>query len=161
MKRSMRTMFSPQENDIYTSFIKKIKYHMKTLKIFAMMIMIFVSTGMLCVAQHTEVTIVVKGITEAKGKIMVAAGDKSKQSEMVYDMVEVTSTDNITCTLKNVPVGTCDLFVFQDLNDNYQLDMDENKIPVEPCYNKEKVKIKEEGTTIEVKLLNVKEMMGK
>jgi len=134
---------------------------MKTLKVFTMMIMILVSTSMLCIAQHTDVTVVVKGITEAKGKIMIAAGDKSKQSGMAYDMVEVTSTNDITCTLKNVPVGTCDLYVYQDLNDNYQLDMDENKIPVEPCYNKEKVKIKEDGTTIEVKLLNVKEMMGK
>lgn len=134
---------------------------MRMLKIFAIMTVILVSVNMLCVAQHTDVTVVVKGITEAKGKIMVAAGDKSKQSEMAYDMVEVTSTNDITCTLRNVPVGTCDLYVYQDLNDNYQLDMDENKIPVEPCYNKEKVKIKEEGSTVEVKLLNVKEMMGK
>lgn len=134
---------------------------MKTIKIIGIIIMLFVCTSMFCVAQQANVTVVVKGIKEAKGKIMVAAGDKSKHSEMAYDMVEVTSTENITCVLKNVPVGTCDLYVFQDLNDNYQLDMDENKIPVEPCYNKEKIKVEEGGTTIEIKLINVKEMMGK
>lgn len=133
---------------------------MKTVKIIGMVIILFVCMSMFCIAQQANVTVVVRGIKEAKGKIMIAAGDKLNQSGIVYDMVEVTSIEDITCVLKNVPVGTCDLYVYQDLNDNYQLDMDENKIPVEPCYNKEKIKVKEGGTTIDVKLINVKEMMG-
>lgn len=134
---------------------------MKALKFRWMVIVLCIFTSMACSAQTTDVTVVVKGIKEVKGKIMIAVGDKSKPQEMKYDMVEVTSKDNIVCTLKDVPVGAHTLYVYQDLNDNYQLDMDEEKIPVEPCCTKEKVTVKEGENKIEVKLMNIKEMMGK
>lgn len=134
---------------------------MKTLKILGMAIVLCVLTGTICKAQTADVTVVVDGIKEAKGKLMIAAGNKSNPQDMKYDMVEVKSTDPVVCVLKDVPVGTCDLYVYQDLNDNYQLDMDDQKIPVEPCYTKEKMKVKEGGDQVKVKLMNVKEMMGK
>ena len=134
---------------------------MKTLKIICVMVTLFFATGFVCNAQSADVTVVVDGIKEAKGKVMVAAGDQSNPTGMKYNMVELTSTGKVTCVLKDVPVGKCGLYVFQDLNDNYQLDKDESQIPVEPCYVKESMTVKERGVTIEVKLMNVKEMMGK
>ncbi|MDR2916085.1 MAG: DUF2141 domain-containing protein [Tannerella sp.] len=134
---------------------------MKTLKILGMAIVLCMLTGAICKAQTADVTVMVDGIKEAKGKLMIAAGDKSNPQEMKYDMVEVKSTDPVVCVLKDVPVGTCNLYVYQDLNDNYRLDMDDQNLPVEPCYTKEKMKVKEGENKIELKLLNVREMMGK
>ena len=146
----------------FNRFIKQLKKQaMKTLRIFGIAVLLCVFTGMVCNAQVADITIVVKEVREAKGKMMVAVGDKSNPQEMKYDMVEVKSTDDVVCILKEVPVGTCDVYVFQDLNDNYQLDKDENQSPIETCITKEKVKIKEGDNRIEVKLINVKEMMGK
>lgn len=93
--------------------------------------------------------------------MMVAVGDKSKPQEMKYDMVEVISKDNIICTLNDVPAGIYTVYVYQDLNNNYQLDMDEEKIPVEPCNTKERITVKEGENKVEMKLMNIKEMMGK
>jgi len=38
--------------------------------------------------------------------------------------------------------------------------LDEQNIPLEPCYKKEKIKIKAGMNTLIAKLINVKEMMG-
>ena len=133
---------------------------MKTLRFIYVMVSLCFTTMFVCNAQTADVTVVVDGIKEAKGKVMVAAGDQSNPTGMKYNMVELTSTVKVTCILKDVPVGKCGLYVFQDLNDNYQLDKDENQIPVEPCYVKESMTVKEGGVTIDVKLMNVKEMMG-
>ena len=111
-------------------------------------------------AQVADVTVVVSRIKEVKGKIMIAMGDQSKPSEMKYNMVDVTSTNNVTCVLKDVPVGKSNLYIYQDVNDNYQLDKDENQVPTEPCFVKEKVTVKEGENKLEAKLMNVKEMMG-
>jgi uncharacterized protein (DUF2141 family) len=117
--------------------------------------------GMVCKSQTVDLTVVVKGVKEVKGSIMVAAGDMSKPQEMKYDMAGVASTDDAVLVLKEVPVGRCDLFVYQDLNGNYQLDRDEEDIPVEPCYMKEKVSVKDGvDNRMEVRLVNVREMMG-
>jgi uncharacterized protein (DUF2141 family) len=102
-----------------------------------------------------------KGIKEAKGKIMVAFGDKTHPGEMRYTMTPVTSKENVICVLRNVPLGIGDLSVYQDVNDNAQLDKDENQTPIEPCYMKEKIAVKEGENNIEIKLMNIKEMMGK
>ena len=111
-------------------------------------------------AQVADVTVVVSGIKEVKGKIMIAMGDQSKPSEMKYDMVEVTSTDNVIWVLKDVPVGKTNLYVYQDVNGNYQLDKDENQVPIELCFVKEKISVQESGNKFDAKLMNVKEMMG-
>jgi len=132
---------------------------MKTLKLFCVVVVISLFTGFTGNAQTADVTIVVNGIKDAKGKIMIAMGDQLKPSEMKYDMVEVASTDDVTCVLKDVPVGISNLYVFQDLNENYQLDKDEKSIPVEPCFSKEKLDVKEGENKFEAKLVNVKEMI--
>jgi uncharacterized protein (DUF2141 family) len=116
---------------------------------------------MVCKArQAADVTVVVRGMKEVKGNILVAAGDLSDPQAMKSGMVEVTSKDSVVCVLKDVPVGRCNLYVYQDLNGNRQLDTDENRIPVEPCYTKEKVNVGEGANVIAVKLIHVKEMMG-
>ena len=112
---------------------------MKTLRIVCVVVTLCLFAGFFCKAQTVDVTIVVDGIKEAKGKLMIAMGEQSNPQEMKYDMIDVASTEKVVCVLKDVPVGKCGLYVFQDINDNYQLDKDENQIPVEPCYSKEKI----------------------
>jgi uncharacterized protein (DUF2141 family) len=133
---------------------------MKTVKILGIALFVSFFAGGICHAQKETVTIVVKGIKEAKGKLMVAFGDKSHPKEMIYSMIPVSSKEAVVCVLKDVPVGIGDLSVYQDVNENLQLDKDENQIPVEPCYTKPKITIKEGDNKIEIKLINVKEMMG-
>ncbi|MCD7931931.1 MAG: DUF2141 domain-containing protein [Tannerellaceae bacterium] len=111
-------------------------------------------------AQTANLTIEVKGIKEVKGSILVAVTSSSDPQQMVYDMIPVTGKETIVHTLENVPVGLVDVSAFQDLNENYQLDMDEQQIPVEPCFRKQKVKIQEDTNKLVVKLVNVKELMG-
>jgi Uncharacterized protein conserved in bacteria len=118
------------------------------------------TTSMTSVAQTAELTVVIKGVKEAKGNIMIAVGDKANPQEMISDMIRVVNTDDITCVLKNIPVGKTNLYVFQDINGNFQLDTEEKQIPIEPCYTKEKITVKEGENKIEIKLINVKEMMG-
>ncbi|MCD8176459.1 MAG: DUF2141 domain-containing protein [Tannerellaceae bacterium] len=111
-------------------------------------------------AQTANLTIEVKGIKEVKGSILVAVTSSSDPQQMVYDMIPVTGKETIVHTLENVPVGLVDVSAFQDLNENYQLDMDEQQIPVEPCFRKQKVKIQEDTNKLVVKLVNIKELMG-
>lgn len=134
---------------------------MKTLKFIAVTAILGLFASVSVYAQTADVTVVVKDVKEAKGKIMVAAGDKAKPKEMIGEMALVSSTGDIICVLKNVPIGKTNIYVYHDLNENFQLDMDENHIPVEPCNTKEKVTIKEGENNIEIKLVNVKEMMDK
>ena len=134
---------------------------MKTVRIMLLTIALgMFAASMTSVAQTSELIVVIKGIKEAKGKLMIAAGDMTNPQEMISDMIDVVDTKNATCVLENVPVGKVNLYVYQDLNENFQLDMDEKKIPVEPCYSKDKITIKEGENKVEVKLINVKEMMG-
>lgn len=133
---------------------------MKTLRILAATIVFGLFTAsMTSVAQTADLTIVIKGIKEAKGNILIAAGDMSNPQGMISDMISVTDTKDMICELKNIPIGKVNLYVYQDVNENFQLDKDEKQIPIEPCYTKEKINIKEDGNKIEIKLLNVKEMM--
>ena len=83
---------------------------MKTLK----MIGVFAALGLSVslYGQSADVTVVVKGVGEAKGKVMVAAGDKAKPQEMIGEMVAVTSTGDVVCVLKNVPVGKTNIYVY-------------------------------------------------
>lgn len=134
---------------------------MKTLKFIGLTAFLALFASVYVGAQTADVTVTVENIKDAKGKIMLAAGDKSKPQAMIGEMVSVTAAGYIVCVLKNVPVGKTNLYVYHDLNDNFQLDMDENQIPVEPCNKKEKVTIKEGENKIKIKLVNVKEMMEK
>jgi uncharacterized protein (DUF2141 family) len=132
---------------------------MKTLKRLGISLVMCFVVGSICYAQKGTITVTVKGIKEVKGTIMVAFGDKSHPKEMVYSMLPVTSVNNVICILKEVPVGIGNLYVYQDLNGNFQLDKDENQVPVEPCNTKERITIKEGENKVEIKLINVKEMM--
>ena len=135
---------------------------MKALRILATAIVLGIfATSMTCMAQTAELTVVIKGIKEAKGKIMIACGEAEKPQEMINDMIPVVDTDDMVCLLKNIPTGKTNLYIFQDINENFQLDKDENQIPIEPCYTKEKITIKEGENKVEIKLINVKEMMGR
>ncbi len=110
--------------------------------------------------QTADLTIEVKGIKEVKGKILVAIKDSEDPQKLIYDMVTVEKKEGVFCILKNVPIGKVDVSLFQDLNDNFKLDMDEQNTPVEPCYSKEKVKITENENKLVVKLINVKELIS-
>jgi len=133
---------------------------MKTLIINSFIYITLLVTGNSVMAQTAALTIEVKGIKEAKGKILVAVKDSEDPDKMIYEMITVKQKGNATITLQNVPVGKVDVSLFQDMNDNFKLDIDEANIPVEPCYNKEKVKIKEGDNKLAVTLINVKEMIS-
>lgn len=120
---------------------------------------LFICAG--SVAQTADVTVTIKGIKEVKGKIMVVAGNASEPQKMIRAMVEVTDTVNVVCSLKNVPIGKTTISVFQDLNEDMKLNEDENHIPTEPCNKKDNVTVKDGENKIELKLLNIKEMLGK
>lgn len=133
---------------------------MKTLLIKGFMVLSALVLTNKAMGQTAELTIEVKGIKEVKGKILVAVKDSEDPQKNIYDMVSVEKKDGVVCTLKNVPVGKVDVSLFQDLNDNFKLDMDEQNTPIEPCFTKEKVKITENENKLVVKLINVKELMG-
>ena len=99
---------------------------MKTLK----MIGVFAALGLSVslYGQSADVTVVVKGVREAKGKVMVAAGDKAKPQEMIGEMVAVTLTGDVVCVLKNVPVGKTNIYVYQDLNENFHRRSEERRV---------------------------------
>lgn len=134
---------------------------MKTLWILSVTIAtLFLASGMNVSAQTGELTVIIRGVKEAKGRILISAGDRSNPGEMISTMVAITNKDSIVCVLKNVPPGKVGLYAFQDLNENYKLDMDERQIPIEPCYSKEKVSVGAGENRIEIRLIDVKEMMG-
>lgn len=140
---------------------------MKTVKMLLKVIMVMSGlffTNPASYAQNAEskaeLKVIVTGIKEAKGNIMIAIGSPENPQAMIADMIALESTDDLVCEFKNVPVGKVNLYVFQDMNGNYQLDQDENQIPVEPCYTKEKLKIEEGTNEIKIKLMDVREMMG-
>lgn len=134
---------------------------MKTFRILALAIAWGISAiSMTSIAQTTELTVVIKGIKEAKGKLMIAVGDIKNPREMISEMIVVENTDDIVCVLKNVPAGKINLYIYQDINENFQLDKDEDQIPIEPCYYKEKITIKADEDKIEAKLINVKELIS-
>lgn len=74
---------------------------------------------------QSELTVKVKNIRSAKGRVMIAA-DKGQ-----YAMADATG-DTATLVLKDVPAGKCKLYVYHDENGNYQLDR-EDGVPSENC----------------------------
>lgn len=109
-------------------------------------------------AEKAELTLIVKGIEKAEGTVLFAAGDGADVQLMNAGMESVNSTDSIVCRLKNLPIGKTSIYVFQDLNNNFKLDM-ENKIPTEPCASKNDLEIKTGENIIEIKLVDVSKFM--
>ena len=75
--------------------------------------------GAVSVSAQSDLTVKVKNIRSAKGKVMIAA-DKGQ-----YAMADATG-DTVTLVLK------CKLYVYHDENGNYQLDRVDG-VPTENC----------------------------
>ena len=101
---------------------------------------------------QSDLTVKVKNIRSAKGKVMIAA-DKGQ-----YAMVDATG-DTATLVLKEVPEGKYKLYVYHDENGNYQLDREEG-MPVENCAIVD-LDMTAEAKTIDVELKDVKALQDK
>ena len=142
---------------------------MKTLRMACMAGVLCMMTGAAMVAQKVnaqttatvDVTLSITGVRADGGKLMASAGDPNDRAHMVYAMAEPTADGSQSLVLRNVPVGTCDVYVFQDMNGNMTLDRNAEGLPSEPCFMKQKVKLTADGLTVKVKLVNPAEMMGK
>ncbi len=134
---------------------------MKTLRMACMAGVFCVMTGAAMVAQKADVTVIVTGICADGGQVMTSAGDMQDREHMVYAMTDPAGKSEVQLVLKDVPVGMCDIYVFQDLNGNKKLDRNADGVPTEPCYMKQKVKVADHGVLLKAHLVNPSEMMGK
>lgn len=124
---------------------------MKTVVIKSIMLLVlglFASSA----SAQSDLTVKVKNISSAKGKVMIAA-DKGQ-----YAMVEATG-DTATLVLRALPEGKCKLYVFHDENGNYQLDR-EDGVPVERC-DMVDLEMTADAKTISVELKDVKTLKEK
>ncbi|MCE2615908.1 MAG: DUF2141 domain-containing protein [Phocaeicola sp.] len=111
-------------------------------------------------AQTTDVKVCVKGIKEAKGKVLVAIVTSDEPAKTFTGFAEVTDINDVSCIIKDVPTNKkITISAFQDMNDDFKLNLNENNIPIEPC-NKQETKIKEGQTNLNIKLLNILSMMS-
>ena len=101
------------------------------------------------VSAQSDLTVKVKNIRSAKGKVMIAA-DKGQ-----YAMVDATG-DTATLVLKEMPEGKCKLYVYHDENGNYQLDR-EDGVPAEIV----DLDMTAEAKTIDVELKDVRALQDK
>ena len=102
--------------------------------------LLFIALGIICyhvVTFAQEVKVEVRGIRSAKGAIMVMAQQDS-ESKPVYAMATAVK-DTVTVVLKDVPWEKFLISLFHDENGNWELDMNEQGIPVEG-YAREKCK---------------------
>jgi len=97
---------------------------MKTIG-FKWVALFIISVCAVSASAQSELTVKVKNIRSAKGRVMIAA-DKGQ-----YAMADATG-DTATLVLKDVPAGKCKLYVYHDENGNYQLDR-EDGVPSENC----------------------------
>ena len=142
---------------------------MKTLRMACMAGVLCMMTGAAMMAQKVnaqttttvDLTLFITGVHANGGKLMASAGDPNDRAHMVYAAADPTGDEPQSLVLRNVPVGTCDVYVFQDMNGNMTLDRNAEGVPSEPCFMKQKVKLAADGLTVKVKLVNPAEMMGK
>lgn len=113
-------------------------------------ILFIMAISTLSASAQNDLTVKVKNIRSAKGKVMIAA-DKGQ-----YAMVDATG-DTATLVLKNVPAGKCKLYVYHDENGNYQLDK-EDGVPTENC-DMVDIEMTPEPKTVEVELKDIKALM--
>ena len=110
--------------------------------------------------QRVDLEIHVKGIEEAKGKVMIALGDLSNPQQLFTGIKEVTEPGELTFLLQGVPDGwETELNVLHDMDGDTQLHINANGIPTEPCA-KAKVKVSAENPMVEITLMNVLKMIG-
>lgn len=113
-------------------------------------ILFMLTVSALSASAQNDLTVKVKNIRSAKGKVMIAA-DKGQ-----YAMVDATG-DTATLVLKDVPAGKCKLYIYHDENGNYQLDK-EDGVPAENC-DMVDVEMTQEPKTIEVELKDIRALM--
>lgn len=113
-------------------------------------ILFMLTVSALSASAQNDLTVKVKNIRSAKGKVMIAA-DKGQ-----YAMVDATG-DTATLALKDVPAGKCKLYIYHDENGNYQLDK-EDGVPAENC-DMVDVEMTQEPKTIEVELKDIRALM--
>lgn len=142
---------------------------MKTLRMACMAGVLCMMTGAAMVAQirslpmsdKVNVNLLLSGVRADGGKLMASAVDPKDSKHTIYAMADPTGDELQTLVVRNVPVGMCDVYVFQDMNGNMTLDRNAEGVPSEPCFMKQKVKLAADGLTVKVKLVNPAEMMGK
>lgn len=142
---------------------------MKTLRIACLAGMLCMMTSAAMVAQKVnaqttakvDVTLSITGVHAGGGKLMASAVDPKDSKHTVYAMADPTADELQAIVLENVPVGMCDIYVFQDMNGNMTLDRNADGVPTEPCYMKQKVKVADHGVLLKARLVNPAEMMGK
>ena len=142
---------------------------MKTLRMACLAGMLCMMTGAAMMAQKVnaqttakvDVTLSITGVHAGGGKLMASAGDPNDRAHMVYAVADPTAEGSQSLVLHDVPVGMCDVYVFQDTNGNMTLDRNADGVPTEPCYMKQKVKVADHGVLLKAHLVNPAEMMGK
>ena len=142
---------------------------MKTLRIACIAGVLCMMTGAAMVAQSkslptsdkVNVNLLLSGVRTGGGKLMASAVDPKDSKHTVYAMADPTADELQAIVLENVPVGMCDIYVFQDMNGNMTLDRNAEGLPSEPCFMKQKVKLTADGVTVKARLVNPAEMMGK
>ena len=117
----------------------------------AMMIVCFWATEM--VGQTIEnIKIKVTNIPSSTGKILLLT-DKGQ-----YGMADANDKGS-TIEMKKLPIGNYKLNIIHDANNNWTLDMDENKVPIESCASVE-IEITEETNEIIVELQDIKKRIS-
>ena len=142
---------------------------MKTLRMACMAGVLCMMTGAAMVAQirplptsdKVNVNLLLSGVRTDGGKLMASAVDPKDSKHTVYAVADPTADELQAIVLENVPVGMCDVYVFQDMNGNMTLDRNAEGLPSEPCFMKQKVKVAEHGVLLKAHLVNPAEMMGK
>ena len=142
---------------------------MKTWRMACMAGVLCMMTGAAMVAQirplptsdKVNVNLLLSGVRTDGGKLMASAVDPKDSKHTVYAVADPTADELQAIVLENVPVGMCDVYVFQDMNGNKMLDRNADGVPTEPCYMKQKVKVAEHGVLLKAHLVNPAEMMDK
>lgn len=142
---------------------------MKKLRMACMAGVLCMMTGAAMMAQKVnaqttttvDLTLSITGVRANGGKLMASAVDPKDSKRTVYAMADPTADELQAVVLENVPVGMCDIYVFQDLNGNKKLDRNADGVPTEPCYMKQKVRVADHGVLLKAHLVNPAEMMGK
>lgn len=112
-------------------------------------------------SDKVNVNLLLSGVRTGGGKLMASAVDPKDSKHTVYAMADPTAEGSQSLVLRDVPVGMCDVYVFQDTNGNMTLDRNAEGLPSEPCFMKQKVKLTADGVTVKARLVNPAEMMGK
>lgn len=110
---------------------------MKNLLITIVLTILFGAVSPIANAQNKYfVTVNIKNIKERKGKIyatLTADADNfpSVESKVGSAVAEVSAEGEVIVIFKDVPMGEYAIVLFQDLNDNHELDMN-GQMPAEP-----------------------------